>query len=410
LAATLALSVAAAGPTLAAQQISPDGDIKAKLRRQAEHANKEPFGHIPKGPLQIVISIDQQELHLYSDGVHVADTLVATGVADHPTPLGIFSVIQKSLYHRSNIYSGAPMPYMHRITWSGVAIHEGVNLGHPASHGCIRMAHDFATQLWAVSKLGASVVIARPELRPAEIADPHLFVHQTTPAAPAQAAAFAKPLQTAETADRGRTTDAPDQAAKDPAAASPVAVIADRSANPAPTAAFEAAPTPAAKPAETARPASKLPIAIFISRKDKRIYVRQDFAPLFEAPITIEHPQQLIGTHIFTALGYLNDKSTLRWNVISLPGERPSAARQSEHEKKAERYAATNRPSERIAQPPAHPPPPETPQQALARVEILQDVIDRISQLIVPSSSLIISDQGLGEETGEGTGFIVVTR
>src|SRR5271168_2034980 len=143
-----------------------------------EHLAKEPFGQIPKGPVQIIISIDQQKLHLYSDGAEVAETLIATGVPAHPTPVGVFSVIEKSILHHSNIYSGAPMPYMQRITWSGVALHEGVNLGHPASHGCIRMPHDFASRLWVLTRLGARVIIARPELRPTEFADPHLFVHR----------------------------------------------------------------------------------------------------------------------------------------------------------------------------------------------------------------------------------------
>ena len=114
--------------------------------KAAEHI--EPFGQIQKGPLQIFISINQQKLHLYSDGVHVADTSIATGVPSLPTPLGVFSVIQKQVFHRSNIYSGAPMPYMQRITWSGVAMHEGESIGHRASHGCIRMPHDFAVRLY----------------------------------------------------------------------------------------------------------------------------------------------------------------------------------------------------------------------------------------------------------------------
>ena len=90
-----------------------------------ETASKEPFGNIAKGPLQIFISINQQKLHFYSDGVHVADEPVATGVPGHLTPMGVFSVIERDRYHHSNIYSGAPMPFMQRITWSGVALHEG---------------------------------------------------------------------------------------------------------------------------------------------------------------------------------------------------------------------------------------------------------------------------------------------
>src|SRR6516162_7161542 len=99
--------------------------VQTREAKAADRVDREPFGQIQKGPLQIFISINQQKLHLYSDGVHVADTSIATGVPSLPTPLGVFSVVQKQVFHRSNIYSGAPMPYMQRITWSGVAMHEG---------------------------------------------------------------------------------------------------------------------------------------------------------------------------------------------------------------------------------------------------------------------------------------------
>jgi hypothetical protein len=354
-----------------------------------EQASKEPFGRIPKGPLQLIISFDQQRLHLFSDGVHVADAPVATGVAQHPTPFGIFSIIQKSRYHRSNIYSDAPMPYMQRITWSGIAIHEGVGVGHPASHGCIRVPHDFAARLWTLTRLGARVVIARPELRPQAFADPHLFVHrdqQPTPSPP-PAEVDAKPLQTAQTVNDSKTTDMPDDAKNSDAPAAAAVPGAD-------------APAPPAKPAVHA--IANMPIAIFISGREKKLYVRQDFAPLFDAPIVIAQPEQRLGTYVFTALDYLDDHSTLRWNVIALPGERAAP-----HAPQREKTPAG---AKHGAQRAADPPPPETPKQALARIEIPQETIDQISQLIVPGSSLIISDQGLGEETGEGTDFVVVTR
>src|SRR3984885_14785094 len=155
--------------------------VPPRQDKETERASKDPFGNIPKGPLQIYVSIDQQKLHLYSDGVHVADSSVATGVPSLPTPLGVFSVIQKQRFHLSNIYSNAPMPFMQRITWSGVALHEGENIGHPASHGCIRMPHDFAMRLYKLTRIGVSVVIARPELKPVEFADPHLFVRKDKP-------------------------------------------------------------------------------------------------------------------------------------------------------------------------------------------------------------------------------------
>ena len=88
-----------------------------------------------------------------------------------PTPTGVFSVIGKERFHRSNIYSGAPMPFMQRITWSGVALHEGENIGHPASHGCIRMPREFAMKLFSVTKVGVRVIIARSELKPVAFAD-----------------------------------------------------------------------------------------------------------------------------------------------------------------------------------------------------------------------------------------------
>ena len=93
----------------------------------------------PKGPLIIAISIHSRTLKIYDANGFFAETPISTGMPGHSTPLGVFSVIQKQKWHRSNIYSGAPMPYMQRITWSGIAMHAGVLPGYPASHGCIRM-------------------------------------------------------------------------------------------------------------------------------------------------------------------------------------------------------------------------------------------------------------------------------
>jgi hypothetical protein len=166
---------------------------------------------------------------------------------------------------------------------------------------------------------------------------------------------------------------------------------------------------PAAKPTtvvDTA-PATKGPISIFVSRKEKKVYVRQNFTPLFYAPVTIDHPEQTLGTHVFTAMAYLDDGATLRWNVVSLPGEPPKAKRDAGNDRRASRRARRDEPVQR---PVGELPPPQTPAEALARIDIPQDAIDRISALIVPGSSLVVSDQGLGEETGEGTDFIVVTR
>lgn len=402
---------------------------RSKIKYRPEHhgterVSKEPFGDIPKGPLQIFVSIDQQKLHLYSDGVHVADTSVATGVPRLPTPLGVFSVIQKQIFHRSNLYSDAPMPFMQRITWSGVALHEGENIGHRASHGCIRMPREFAIQLYGLTKIGARVIVADPELKPTEFADPHLFVHKAKPPEPPPAPAVADAAKTVPTADAGKALDPPPAV---PAGAPPPAALglrvsadaamtdADRAepkidAAVATTAAVDSAPL--AKPAVTAKPVSpkKTPIAIFISRKEKKIYVRQDFEPLFDAAVTIDQPDQPLGTHLFTALDFLDDHATLRWNVVSMPGDPLKPARNPETDRRSARHGRGDRRGEEREKYADDLPPPQTPQQALARIVVPQDTIDRISQLIVPGSSLIVSDQGLGDETGEGTDFIVVTR
>jgi hypothetical protein len=447
--------------------------------RHSAHAAAEPFGAIPNGPLQIFISIDQQKLHLYSDGVHVADAPVATGVPAHPTPTGVFSVIDKERFHLSNIYSNAPMPYMQRITWSGVALHEGEGLGHPASHGCIRMPHDFATRLWVLTRRGARVIIARPELRPVDISDPHLFTHRELapipPPQPQPPPPTTGAVQTAQSIDTGKTTDvvqsaetlpppapptppddtpAPSAGAQshgdDPATspedesphsdasnegekseASPDDVAAKTAEPPespeppesAPSAPVTAPEKPAAAPTDPAEKAAPLPppkpavkvtrkqapIAIFVSRKENRIYVRQKFSPLFDAPITIADRDRPLGTHVFTAMNYVDDGSTFRWTVVSLPGEPPRHAPKSAV-RAAERHGKTKARGEAAAPPNDDLPPPDSPEHALARIEIPQDVIDRISALIVPGSSLVVSDQGLGDETGEGTDFIVIAR
>jgi hypothetical protein len=429
---------------------------KPKLPALPVAEKKEPFGDIPKGPLQIIISIDQQKLHLYSDGNEVAETLIATGVPEHPTPMGVFSVIQKDLLHHSNIYSGAPMPFMQRITWSGVALHEGVNLGHPASHGCIRMPRDFASRLWLLTRLGVRVVIARPELHPSDFADTRLFVHvdEPSPSSTAAAPAIEKRVNTAPTVAEGKASDASTAKADDGAAqlqeavraasaavsAKPVDVPPDivlrrtigadpptqvagdqvvptandvaPSGKPAavdnsattPAAAAPLPPTSAEKPSDMA--IRRTPISIFVSAKEKKIFVRQDFVPLFSAPITIENPDKRLGTHIFTAMEFLGDHSSFRWNVISLPPEPAKVQIKGARTHIIDATYGKTRHEDATAAPL----PQSSAQEALARLDIPQDIIERISQLIVPGSSFIVSDQGLGGETGNGTDFIIINH
>src|SRR3979411_970087 len=148
---------------------------RQKARHQAKKIEAPEKGSAkPQGPLIIAISIEKQNLRIYDANGFYAETPISTGMRGHPTPMGVFSVIQKHKFHRSNIYSGAPMPYMQRITWSGVAMHAGVLPGRPASHGCIRMPMAFAVKMWTWTRMGARVVITPGEITPASFSHPLL--------------------------------------------------------------------------------------------------------------------------------------------------------------------------------------------------------------------------------------------
>ena len=265
---------------------------KSELAKKAEPQDP------PKGPLQIIISIADQQLSLYDNGALIARSSVSTGVQGHPTPLGVFSVISKERWHRSNIYSGAPMPYMQRITWSGMALHAGVVPGHPASHGCIRLTNDFAIRLWHLAKRGTRVIIASHDVRPVEIANSHLFVSKPK-------AASVSPESSAVTVTGNDNNTAP---------ATPRALLSN-----AETPEASDLQIPRSIPAGLARQKA-VPISVFVSRKLSRLFVRQGFTPLFDVSVKIQNPEQPLGTHVFTAVDSQNAGASIRWTVVSLPG------------------------------------------------------------------------------------------
>jgi lipoprotein-anchoring transpeptidase ErfK/SrfK len=561
---------------------------RAQHRRspgKPEAAQKE-TGAKPQGPLIIAVSIDNQKVRIFDDRGVFAEAPVSTGMRGHPTPTGVFSVIQKHKLHHSNIYSGAPMPYMQRITWSGVAMHAGVLPGYPASHGCIRMPMSFAVKMWNWTKMGARVFVTPGEIMtPVSISHPLLATMKVVPqpvaasepvadkpvAVKADKGAEAKPASSqanlelrstvghidvakpganeasdsrslqdqTHTADASRDTrvittpttmsdasagsNAPpreDAAARTdntpPAINGTVADTGDASktaansepekpdsdaaaakhdetvavdnkpaestpaeakpaeakpsdANPteatsgaskpveteAATAGVEAEGKPEEKPAEAkieaakveAKPAEAKPndkvkaaaiaadakkdqarladinkpvvakseppkrtgqIAVFISRKDSKIYVRQNFAPLFEAPVTIAASDRPLGTHVFTAEADKNDANVLHWSVVSLPMSAKSLQRSADEERQSRRRnkVAAAGPVE------VKPLPlPDSPAEALDRITIPADAMARITEALTTGSSIIVSDQGINQgETGEGTDFIVSLR
>ena len=120
----------------------------------------------PEGPMLLIVNLKSQRAVLYRNGVPIGATTVSTGRAGRDTPTGIFTILQKQIEHYSSKYDNAPMPYMQRLTWQGVALHAGHLPGYPASHGCIRMPAGFAKLLYGSTKLGMTVVIANVPAAP----------------------------------------------------------------------------------------------------------------------------------------------------------------------------------------------------------------------------------------------------
>ena len=110
-------------------------------------------------PVSVVINIGEQRAYVYRGETLIAATTVSTGKDGKDTPSGTFAILQKKVDHRSNLYNSAPMPYMQRLTWDGVAIHAGRNPGFPASHGCIRVPTAFAKKLYEVTAVGTEVTV-----------------------------------------------------------------------------------------------------------------------------------------------------------------------------------------------------------------------------------------------------------
>jgi len=107
-------------------------------------------------------------LYVYRNGVRIGRSTVSTGKSGHTTLTGAFTILEKEVHHRSSLYLGAPMPYMERVTWGGVALHASQLPGYPASHGCLRLPMDFAEKLYTVTEKGTTVIVADDRSAPRE--------------------------------------------------------------------------------------------------------------------------------------------------------------------------------------------------------------------------------------------------
>jgi len=413
-AALMALS-AAAPIDAAAHQLRHARPVEATAPRDAGE------------PVMAIVSLKTQQVTIYDADGWILRAPVSSGIRGRETPAGVFSVVDKDKDHHSNLYDDAWMPNMLRITWSGIALHGGPLPGHAASHGCVRMPYGFAENLFDQIPIGTRVIIAPDDTAPVAFSDPALF--QPNAQALAAAAARAKALErTAEDAANSadQAKDAAAMAADEAApllaslrqleklktradaelalaekvlaaaksdqakaraderkqkAAAKVAALQTQAdaarANPklaAALAAQDAAKAAEAKKADTAKAAKEAqlmlePVSVFISRATQRLYVRRGFGADFDVPVAIRNPDQPIGTHVFTAVA--RDGAGLRWTAVTIDSG-------------------------------------DNAKDALDRISIPQDVLDRIAPTALPRSSLIISDEPLNRETNYRTEFVVV--
>ncbi len=355
--------------------VAPEADA-AYRRQKTKPTEREVAGaplRNPEGPLQIVVSLGSQRLFVYDRAGLLTTSTVSTGVGGYPTPTGVFAVLDKEKQHYSNIYGGASMPFMQRLTMSGVALHSGIVTGRPASHGCIRLPHSFSIKLYKLTRLGARVIIAPDAPAPADITHARLPARlppppaepEAPPASPATSAALASVLEV----DKGVATSRIYQ------------VTAERNAL-----------------------LDTLPVSVFVSKHEGKVFVRHGFKPLFDAPATIHEPERPLGTHIFTAVEFKDDSNTaMRWQVVSMPPDSGASANT--------KVSRASRSSEADTMLPLASGPPATATEALDRIGLPLDAQERISRMLSPGASLIISDHGFNREMrAAGTDFIVLTR
>jgi len=270
---------------------------ESRSRRDSHSLLDEPTGiragELPEASLQVVVSLKEQRIALYDAGKLLAQSVVSTGMKGHPTPTGIFSVIQREKYHESNIYSNAPMPLMQRLTWSGIALHAAVLPGYPASHGCIRLSYRFAKQLWGATKIGTRVIVSREAVAPIEVTHPVLFRPSDEQSAET---ASSNPLGSSghvgapiQGRPYGETITANnsfgDVLATTPSYGADGATLASTGS--------------AGQTNGIINPAE--PVSIFINARERRLFIRQRFKPILDLPLTIRNPGvPFEGTYVFT--------------------------------------------------------------------------------------------------------------
>lgn len=172
--------IASAVAGLAGFAVSSRAAEAQLVNKYAEQLKNGEFNWFPErspdGPVIIIVSIPDQLLHVYRNGIRIAASTCSTGKPGHSTPTGVFTILQKDKHHKSSTYNNAPMPNMNRLTWSGVALHAGNLPGYPASHGCVRLPLQFSDMLFGITRKGMTVVIADDRSQPKSVTHPGMVL------------------------------------------------------------------------------------------------------------------------------------------------------------------------------------------------------------------------------------------
>lgn len=399
-------------------------------------------------PVLMLVSLRQQTMRVYSGDTLVARSNVSTGMPGHRTPTGVFSVLEKKRRHHSNIYSRAPMPFMQRLTWSGIALHESHSVPeYPASHGCVRLPGKFAKQLFGYTDIGAHVIVTDEELTFGPVASNRLFYPPGT--APVQEASSDATrsespsvlrINASSTADGTSATDTFgdnfalrqgfDTLAEDKPetptvveAPEPLRILITRRTGRDLVSDIQrllnelghnagdvdglVGPDTGNAIVRFQKEAGLMPtgtVSIELARllseaagKDNfangHIYVRRNFKPLFDAPLTLDNGESPLGTHFLAALTKPSDTGEIRWVGASLSDRARTSPLSEVQDSGSVGYLS--RPGLRAA---------------LERIDLPADVRERLNGEIVAGSSLVISDHGISNETHIGTDFVVLTN
>ncbi len=383
------------------------------------------------GPLQIYVSKADQTLTVYDGDVVVATSKVSTGKPGHTTPSGIFSILEKRKYHESNLYSNAPMPFMQRLTWSGIALHEGKVPNHPASHGCVRLPNGFAKTLFQMTERGAHVIITDDPVAPRPMSHANLFTPRLpvddgglladVELRPGRVEAGLTPVEVAMNSVPPRSGAETKLVIEEPPplrilitrrTQRDVAMDVQRLLN---QLGFDAGipdgllgtRTIAAIKAFKEKHAvakdgeilSKPFLAALYTEAGEdhppmgQLMIRQKFQPLFSATLDIKQPEKALGTHFLEATAVDRFKRKADWRGVTLDDQLAASTQK--------RLGITES---------ADDPAIFTAEAALSRIVIPDELRARIETMLSEGSSITIQDTGLGPETGDGTDFITVTR